>query len=437
MLRGTHRSYREVNLVLEINEVVCYNTPMFNFLRKYRLVIILVLFVGLSFVLGVSFGQSHAGSNSQGADLNIINNQVTSISEPINMAPFWQVWKLLDEKYVATGKATTTTAQDRVWGAILGMTSALGDPYTVFLSPADNKDFETNISGNFEGVGMELGIKDGALIVVSPLRGSPAEQAGIKAGDKIITINGEPSADFSTEKALGLIRGPKGTVVKLGVLRGDSSKPINFEITRAVITVPTAETKITGDVFVISLYNFYAEAQSQFNKALKEFVDSKKTKLVLDLRGNPGGYLDEAVDMASWFLPLGKPIVREDAGDGLGETVYRSKGYDIFNDNLKMVILVDGGSASASEILAGALQEYGIAKLVGTKTYGKGSVQELVPVTKDTSLKVTIAKWLTPSGKSISENGLTPDYEVKITDADVATGKDPQMAKAIELLDAK
>ena len=167
---------------------------------------------------------------------------------------------------------------------------------------------------------------------------------------------------------------------------------------------------------------------------MKEFILSKKHKLILDLRGNPGGYLDAAVDMASWFLPLGKPIVREDFGGSKNEEVYRSKGRNIFNDNLKMIILIDNGSASASEILAGALQEHGVAKLVGTKSYGKGSVQELIPVTNNTSLKVTIAKWLTPGGKSISLDGLTPDYEVKISEADLKAVKDSQMDKALELL---
>jgi len=281
---------------------------------------------------------------------------------------------------------------------------------------------------------MEIGIKDEVLSVVAPLKGSPAEEAGVKAGDKIITIDGKPAADLSTDKAVKMIRGPKGTVVKITVLRNGDAKPLTFEITRAVIDIPTVKTEIKGDVFVISLYNFYAQSQQQFSKALKEFVDSKKGKLVLDLRGNPGGYLDAAVDMASWFLPKGKVIVREEFGDGKEDTVYRSKGYDIFSDKLKMMILIDGGSASASEILAGALQENSIAKLVGSKTYGKGSVQELVKVTDTTSLKVTIAKWLTPNGVSISNGGLTPDYEVKISEEDAKNKKDSQMDKALELL---
>ena len=424
---------------------------MFYFLKKFRFVVILALFMGLAFALGVSFGQNHANknfknenvisvvNNTEANDLvegiNVVNDNSVLAGETIDMAPFWEVWKILDEKYVATMKQeATTTAQDRVWGAVQGMANSLGDPYTVFMPPEEAKEFETDISGNFEGVGMEIGIKDGVLTVVSPLKGSPAEKSGIKSGDKIITIDGQPAIDLTTEKAVKLIRGPKDTVVKISVLRNGNNKPLIFEITRAVIDVPTAETEIKGDVFVISLYNFYAQAKSQFNKALKEFIVSEKSKLILDLRGNPGGFLDVSVDMASWFLPLGKPIAREDFGNKESEKVYRSKGYDIFNKNLKMIILVYGGSASASEILAGALQEYGIVKLVGTKTYGKGSVQELVQVSGNSSLKVTVAKWLTPYGKSISDGGLTPDYEVKITEADFLAGVDPQMAKAIEIL---
>ena len=410
---------------------------MFNFFQKSKSIIILVLVMVLFFILGVSYGRGRpVFSLKSNVDLSIINNEIATTSPPINMAPFWEVWKVLDEKYVVTKKQeATTTSQDRVWGAIQGMTASLGDPYTVFMPPQDTKDFEENIRGNFEGVGMEIGIKDGVLSVISPLKGSPAEKAGIKAGDKIITIDGKPAMELTTDNAVKIIRGPQGSVVKISILRNGNTKPLNFEITRAVIDIPTIKTETKGDVFVISLYNFYAQAENQFNEALKEFVLAKKTKLVLDLRGNPGGYLDAAVDMASWFLPLGKTIVREDSINGSGEVVYRSKGNDIFTGkNLRMVVLVDGGSASASEILAGTLQEQGIAKLVGTKTYGKGSVQQLLQISGGTSLKVTIAKWLTPNGKSISDGGLTPDYEIKISDADLKAEKDPQMEKALELL---
>jgi len=412
---------------------------MSNFFRQNRTIIILILLLGLAFGLGVSFGQNKQqfGLNNLNSDLIIVNNELASTSEPIDMAPFWEVWKLLDEKYVNTQKSTTTattTAQDRIWGAIQGLTNSLGDPYTVFMPPEEAKEFEEDINGNFEGVGMEIGIKDKVLTVVSPLKGSPAEKAGLLTGDKIIMIDDKPSADLSADQAVKLIRGPSGTVVKISVLRGTNTKAIEFKITRAMIDIPTLKTEVKDDVFIISLYNFYAQADTEFQQALNEFIKSNKHKLILDLRGNPGGYLSSSVNMASWFLPLGKPVVREDFGDGRSDHVYRSKGYDIFTHKLKMVILVDGGSASASEILAGALQEYGKAKLVGEKTFGKGSVQELVYVTDNTSLKITIAKWLTPLGKSISDGGLTPDFIVKITEADLKTKTDPQMEKAIQVL---
>jgi carboxyl-terminal processing protease len=192
--------------------------------------------------------------------------------------------------------------------------------------------------------------------------------------------------------------------------------------------------KKAGGVFVIRLYNFSANSADDFRNALRDFVNSGDNKLILDLRDNPGGYLEAAVDMASWFLPLGDVVAREKFSSG-EETLFRSKGYNIFsNSKLPFVILVNEGSASASEILAGALQEYHIAQLVGTKTFGKGSVQELIPITDTTSLKLTIARWLTPGGRSISQQGLDPDVKVDITDKDLQSGKDPQMDKAIEIL---
>lgn len=274
------------------------------------------------------------------------------------------------------------------------------------------------------------------MSVVSPLKGSPAEKVGIKTGDKIIMINSTIANNLSVDQAVKLIRGPKGTAVKISVLRDGQNKPLEFSVTREIINIPSVKTDIKGNVFIISLFNFYAESRGQFREALKEFIKSKKTKLIIDLRGNPGGFLDAAVDMASWFLPMGKVIVREDFGakSGEPEKVYRSKGYDIFTDKLKLVILVNEGSASASEILAGALQENGKAKLIGTKTFGKGSVQELISVAGNSSLKVTVARWLTPTGKSISDTGIMPDYVVKITETDIKAGKDPQMEKALEIL---
>jgi len=204
---------------------------------------------------------------------------------------------------------------------------------------------------------------------------------------------------------------------------------------RDVIDIPTIETKKRDDgIFVITLYSFSAQSPDLFRNALREFVESGDDKLVLDLRNNPGGYLDAAVDMASWFLPIGDVVVQESFRNSSHDLVHRSRGYDIFNDSLKFVILINEGSASASEIMAGALSEHGKAILVGERSFGKGSVQELLPVTDTTSLKVTVAKWLTPNGVSISENGLTPEIDVSFTQDDFEAGRDPQMDKAIETL---
>ena len=337
-----------------------------------------------------------------------------------------------DEKFVG---AASTTAQDKIWGSIQGLASSYGDPYTVFFPPVEAKMFEEDIAGNFQGVGMEIGIKDKQLQVVTPIKNSPAERAGVKTGDLILKIDDKSTVDMPVDAAVKLIRGEKGTVVKILFLTKGASKPVERSITRDIIDIPTLETgtKPVG-IFVIRLYSFTAQSPNLFRNALREFVLSGNTKLVLDLRGNPGGYLDAAWDMASWFLPVGSTVVTEDFGKNGEPRVYRSKGYDIFGKNLKMVILADGGSASAAEILAGALQEQGVAKIVGTKTFGKGSVQQLVPLTPDTSLKVTIARWLTPKGHNLSHDGLEPDFAVEPTEKDITNKKDVQMDKAVELL---
>jgi carboxyl-terminal processing protease len=295
--------------------------------------------------------------------------------------------------------------------------------------------FKEDIAGDFGGVGMEIGIKDKQLTVVTPIKDSPAEKAGVKAGDLIMQINSTSTAGMSTDEAVKLIRGPKGTEVKITFIPVGTSKPVIRTIIRDTIKIPTIDiTTKNGDITVISLYSFTAQSAELFRNALRQFVLSGNHKLILDLRRNPGGYLESAWDIASWFLPAGKVIVTEDFGKNGSPNIFRSKGYDIFNNNLKMLILVDGGSASASEILAGALKEQGVAKLVGTKTFGKGSVQELINITDSTSLKVTIASWLTPKGHNLSHDGLDPDYVVNVTDKDLQDKRDPQMEMAVQLL---
>lgn len=347
-------------------------------------------------------------------------------------APFWKAWHILDEKFVT---AASTTAETKIWGSIQGLASSYGDPYTVFFPPVESKQFQEDIAGNFEGVGMEIGIKDKQLQVVAPIKNSPAERAGVKSGDLILKINDKSTVDMPVDAAVKLIRGEKGTTVKITFLTKASSKPVVRSIVRDVIDIPTLETSTKpGGIFVIRLYSFTAQSPDLFRNALREFVLSKNNKLILDLRGNPGGYLDAAWDMASWFLPLGATVVTEDFGKNGEPRVYRSKGYNIFNKNLQMIILADAGSASAAEILAGALQEQGVAKIVGIKTFGKGSVQQLISITSNTSLKVTIARWLTPNGHNLSHDGLEPDYKVEVSEKDITDKKDVQMEKAIELL---
>jgi len=231
------------------------------------------------------------------------------------------------------------------------------------------------------------------------------------------------------------IRGPGGTQVTLTMLREGWSESKEIKVTREVINVPVITTEMRPDgIYVIELATFTSNSPELFRGALRQFVESGSTKLILDLRGNPGGYLGAAVDMASWFLPSGKVVVTEDYAGHATNIVHRSLGYDIFNENLKMVILVDRGSASAAEILADALHHYGIAKLVGTNTFGKGSVQELVDITPDTALKITVARWVGPDGVAIPREGIKPDVEVKITDEEAKADKDPQMDKAVEIL---
>lgn len=404
---------------------------------RQRLVYISFFLVLVLTISGLSFWAGNIYAVSQSIDNKLdVNEKESAVG--VDFSPFWQAWHLVD-KYYVNGNATSTETnlsvgnEERVWGAISGMINSLGDPYTVFLPPTDKKKFEEDIAGNFGGVGMEIGIKDNVLVVVAPLADTPAKQAGIMAGDKIIKINDEPTVNMSTEEAVAKIRGQQGTQVKLTINR--DGEELDFLIIRAIINIPTLETELRSDgIFVINLYNFSAPAPNLFRQALREFSLSGSDKLILDLRGNPGGYLEASIDIASWFLPAGKVVLRETRKVNGAEKTYRSYGYDVFSDNLKLVILIDRGSASASEILAGALSEHGIATLIGETTFGKGSVQELIPLTEDTSLKVTIARWLTPSGHTISQNGLKPDIQVSITKEDIEARRDPQLEKAVEYL---
>lgn len=388
----------------------------------------LILIIVVFFALGVYIGFHNRPEITKAA----ITGKETAVSTQADFSPFWKAWNTINEK---SPNASKITDQERVYGAISGLVGSLNDPYSVFFAPDEAKMFESDITGNFSGVGMEVGIKNKVLTVIAPLKDTPAYKANIKPGDKILKIDTKMTSDLSIEKAIKLIRGEKGTTVALTIFRDGEKTPREVKIVRDTINVPTLDTEIRPDgIFVIKLYSFSANSAQLFRDAIQKFSESKSDKLLLDLRGNPGGYLDAAVSMSSWFLPSGKVVVTEDYGTNEKPKQYRSAGYDIFNDNLKFTILIDGGSASASEILAGAMQDYGKAKLVGDKSYGKGSVQEVINLTPDTILKITVAKWLTPNGNSISEKGLTPDYKVEYTTKDAEIKKDPQLDKAVDLL---
>lgn len=400
--------------------------------RKHRVLLI------LGTVIAIIFFNIGFNSGKESLSRKVVNakDETEQKVTDVDFTPFWKAWNLLNEKYVpASTTAQTTSNQEKVWGAIKGLTNSLNDPYTVFFPPVESKLFESDIRGNFEGIGMEIVAQDGAITVIAPLKDSPAERAGLMAGDRIIKIEDKETTSLTTEDAAQIIRGPKGTPVTLTVFRNGVKEPFDLEVIRDVIDIPTINAKLLPNgIFLIELYSFSAQSPNLFRAALREFILSGSDKLILDLRGNPGGYLEAAIDMVSWFLPPSKVIVREDFGQGSEGKVYRSKGYDIFNDNLNFVILVDKGSASASEILAGSLAEHHRAILVGDRTFGKGSVQELVEITPDTSIKITIARWLTPNGVSISEKGIKPDYLVSLSAADREAQRDLQLEKAVELL---
>jgi len=409
-----------------------FNNQMLDSILEYfktRRASTTILLVVIFFGFGIYLGFNNAPEIDKVVN---ISGKETAVITEADFSPFWKVWNNINDKYP---NATKTSDQDKIYGAISGLVSSLNDPYSVFFDPDEAKMFQDDIQGNFGGVGMEVGIKDKALTVIAPLKDTPAYKANIKSGDKILKIDDVTTSEMSVEKAIKLIRGEPGTIVKLTIFREGEKEPRDVKIIRDTINVPTLNTELRKDgIFVIKLYSFSANSSDLFRKALKEFSLAKTDKLLLDLRGNPGGYLESAVSMSSWFLEGGKTVVTEDYGNNLKPKIYRSKGYNVFSDKLKFVILIDSGSASASEILAGAMQDYKKAILVGDKSFGKGSVQEVVKITPDTILKITVAKWLTPNGNSISEKGLTPDYEVLLSKKDIENKNDAQLNKAVELL---
>jgi len=385
-------------------------------------------------VFGTGFYVGKGQTSDTQISLGLDGIQTFERPDDIDFDLYWEVWQKLDTRFIGTSEEDIPSNEERLWGSIEGLADSFGDPHTAFLPPAEATLFKEDIRGNFGGVGMEISVENNLLTVIAPLRGTPADRAGIQAGDIIAKIDGESTANIDVDEAVQTIRGEIGTPVILTIIRQGENELLEIEVIRDTINVPTLSTELrSDDVFVISLFSFGATAPNEFRGALREFLLSGSSNLILDLRGNPGGFLNAAVDISSWFLPLGKIVVQEKGGE---ETLtHRSRGYNVFDtEDMSMVILVNGGSASASEIVAGALRDHGIAQIVGTQTFGKGSVQEIIPVGDDSSLRVTIAHWNTPNGTSISDEGLTPDVVVEITRDDVVAGNDIQLNRAVELL---
>lgn len=406
-----------------------------------------VVVYGASFaliaVLAFSTGLFVGGNDSAASIIShipLVGDGLDSTpDQSVDLVPFWKAWNALEENYVSTHASSTLPSdKERLYGAISGLASSYGDPYTVFLPPVEAKIFTENISGSFAGVGMEIGIKDSVLTVIAPLKGTPAERAGIKAGDQIATIDGKSTDGLSIDKAVSKIRGTAGTTVSFTLIR--SGKPLDIKVVRDTIQVPETDDGIdeASGVYHIALYEFTANSASHFSQALERFKASGSKKLVVDLRGNPGGYLDVAVDIASHFLKIGMTVVTEDFGGKEPDQVHTSLGYDDVLAGTKIVVLIDGGSASASEILAGALQDAGVATIIGTKSFGKGSVQTLLDLDEG-ALKITVARWVTPNGHWIMDNGIAPDIEAayiapQSDDAQAKDKADSQMLRAIRFL---
>lgn len=357
--------------------------------------------------------------------------------ERVDFSVFWEAWRNLEKHYF---DKTKIDYKAMFYGAIDGMVKAVGDPYTVFFTPPETESFNEEMSGQYEGVGMVIGIKDEQLVVVSPFKGSPADLAGLKAGDKILKVDERLTHELTVEESAKLIKGPRGTTVRLLIERKSGEGPKEFSIKREKITIPTLEWETVGeDIAWLKIYQFNKIVTSEFEKAALEILNSPVKKIIVDLRNNPGGYLDKAQAVSGWFLKKGEVVTWQDMGTDKERKPYESPGPSAFLE-YPTVVLINEGSASGSEIMAGALRDQRGIKLIGTKSFGKGSVQEQLTLSDESSLKVTIAKWLTPNGFSIDSQGLTPDIEVELSAEPDEAGErdteeeDAQLQKAIEFL---
>jgi carboxyl-terminal processing protease len=352
-----------------------------------------------------------------------------STSLPASFRLLQEAWNLINQDFY--GKKTLDP-QVLVQGAVKGMMDALGDPHTYFLTAQNAKIASEDLQGSFEGIGATIEKRDNQLLIVAPIEGSPAEKAGLRAGDQIAAVDNKSTVPLTTIDAVSLIRGPAGSVVRLVIVREGVPAAFTVEITRAKIDVFTVRTKdLGGGVAYVRITSFSEPTTQELNAALLKVLANKPKGLVIDLRNNPGGYLTTSVDVASQFLKGGDVLYEENA-DGLRQKFPVRPGG--LATDVPLVVLVNKGSASASEIVAGAIQDAGRGILIGEKTFGKGSVQTSQLLSDGSSVHITIAHWFTPKGRQIHEVGLDPDISVSITEDDIKNNKDPQLDRALEYL---
>ena len=377
-------------------------------------------------IAGVSYGAYDYGLQIGSETRSVkITDSRSLIDADFNL--FWEAVDLVKQKYVGIDEVQD---QDLLYGAIQGALGSLDDPYSSFFDPAEAKKFEEDLSGSFGGIGAEIGLRGNVLTVISPLKGNPAEAAGIKAGDRILEINSTSTADMSVDRAVTLIRGKPGTEITLKIFREGWKDTQDFTFNRAIISLPTLDWEIKDEnIGYIKIHNFNPKAVALLREAADDLISKNIKGLVVDVRNNPGGYLDSAVQIAGYFMEPGEVVVKELERGKDPQALY-SFGRPVFV-SIPTIVLVNEGSASASEILAGAMRDNRDIKLVGQKTFGKGSVQEVEELKDGSTLKITIAEWVTPKDIKIHKKGLTPDYEIKMPEEG---DQDPQLDKALELL---
>ncbi|HEX8762479.1 MAG TPA: S41 family peptidase [Candidatus Saccharimonadales bacterium] len=387
----------------------------------------LTLAAAMIFLFGFGMGN---GSVSFGASTPEANK---SLSSDLNYASVEQIYDLLRNNY--DGKLDEAKLID---GLKAGLAKATGDPYTTYFNTEEAQKFEDQLQGAFTGIGAELGKDDnGSLMIVAPIEGSPASKAGIRSKDIIVSVDGASTVDMSIEEAIRRIRGPKDTEVTLRIVR-NKSEDLSFKIVRDEIKIPSVKWEmVDSKIGKISISQFGMETYDLMLQAADELKDKGATKILLDLRDNPGGELNSSIDIASLWLPAGKTILQEKRGGIVTKThISKTEGDPVFKD-MPTVVLINEGSASASEIVAGALHDNNVATLYGQKSYGKGSVQEIHKLPRGAEIKITVARWYTPAGQNIDKKGIKPDKEVKISDEDYENKKDPQKDAALEFLRTK